>query len=384
MASRLAQLTVVDCVFVGVAQRTYETTQRALERHPRRGARPARRPEGPPVTAARQPSPVEAPTEHRNPASTDLDLLPTLEVLRLINDEDARWRRPSRRRCRRSPRRSTSPSPHCARAAACTTSARAPPAGSLPGRRRTAADVRGGAGPGRRPPRRRAPTRSSAALEDVEDDEGRRGRRRRGADGGRRGVGLTASGRTPYVAGALAEARRIGRPHRAGRANPRRRVAASADVHVCVDTGPEVLTGSTRMKAGTAQKLVLNAFSTATMVRLGHTYSNLMTGVVATNAKLHGRMVGILIQASGRDLDTCCPGAPRFRRRPQAGSGVPARRCRRRSRPHGPRHGRRRRPRRATPPRGVGPPGTALSCRCPVMPLSGHAETRAPDSPHRP
>ena len=66
-----------------------------------------------------------------------------------------------------------------------------------------------------------------------------------------------------------------------------------------------MLAGSTRMKAGTAQKLVLNAFSTATMVRLGHTYSNLMTGVVAKNAKLHGRMVGILAEASGRDLDTC-------------------------------------------------------------------------------
>ena len=88
-------------------------------------------------------------------------------------------------------------------------------------------------------------------------------------------------------------------------ANPAAEIAASADVHVCVDTGPEVLAGSTRMKAGTAQKLVLNAFSTATMVRLGHTYSNLMAGVVATNAKLHGRMVGILMQASGRDLGTC-------------------------------------------------------------------------------
>ena len=66
-----------------------------------------------------------------------------------------------------------------------------------------------------------------------------------------------------------------------------------------------MLAGSTRMKAGTAQKLVLNAFSTATMVRLGHTYSNLMISVVAKNAKLHGRMVAILAEASGRDLDTC-------------------------------------------------------------------------------
>ncbi|MGH3356529.1 MAG: hypothetical protein ACRDOJ_11575, partial [Nocardioidaceae bacterium] len=70
-------------------------------------------------------------------------------------------------------------------------------------------------------------------------------------------------------------------------------------------TGPEVLAGSTRMKAGTAQKLVLNAFSTAVMVRLGRTYSNLMTSVVAKNAKLNGRMVTILAEATDRDTETC-------------------------------------------------------------------------------
>ena len=118
-------------------------------------------------------------------------------------------------------------------------------------------------------------------------------------------VGLTASGRTPYVAGALAHARQVGAHTVLISSHPEAEAAHLADVHICVDTGPEVLSGSTRMKAGTAQKLVLNAFSTALMVRLGHTYSNLMTGVVAKNAKLHGRMVAILAQASGRDLDTC-------------------------------------------------------------------------------
>jgi N-acetylmuramic acid 6-phosphate etherase len=71
------------------------------------------------------------------------------------------------------------------------------------------------------------------------------------------------------------------------------------DVFIGVDTGPEVVTGSTRMKAGTAQKLVLNAFSTAVMVRLGRVYSNLMIDMVATNAKLRGRMISILVEATG-------------------------------------------------------------------------------------
>jgi N-acetylmuramic acid 6-phosphate etherase len=74
---------------------------------------------------------------------------------------------------------------------------------------------------------------------------------------------------------------------------------------VAPDTGPEVLTGSTRMKAGTAQKLVLNAFSTATMVRLGRTYSNLMTDMLASNDKLRDRQMRILAEATGADLGRC-------------------------------------------------------------------------------
>ena len=73
---------------------------------------------------------------------------------------------------------------------------------------------------------------------------------------------------------------------------------------LAVDTGPEAITGSTRLKAGTAQKLVLNAFSTAVMIRLGRTWSNLMVDVVATNAKLRGRVVRILREASGADEPT--------------------------------------------------------------------------------
>ena len=73
---------------------------------------------------------------------------------------------------------------------------------------------------------------------------------------------------------------------------------------LAVDTGPEVITGSTRLKAGTAQKLVLNSFSTAVMVRLGRTWSNLMVDLVATNAKLRGRVIRILREATGADEAT--------------------------------------------------------------------------------
>jgi N-acetylmuramic acid 6-phosphate etherase len=84
-------------------------------------------------------------------------------------------------------------------------------------------------------------------------------------------------------------------------ANPQAELASHVEHLLAVDTGPEVITGSTRLKAGTAQKLVLNSFSTAVMVRLGHTWSNLMVDMVATNAKLRGRVIRILREASGAD-----------------------------------------------------------------------------------
>lgn len=118
-------------------------------------------------------------------------------------------------------------------------------------------------------------------------------------------VGVTASGRTPYVRGALAEARALNAGTVLISANPASPLAPLADVHVAPDTGPEVLTGSTRMKAGTAQKLILNAFSTATMVRLGRTYSNLMTDMLAANAKLRDRQLRILAEATGAGEDRC-------------------------------------------------------------------------------
>jgi N-acetylmuramic acid 6-phosphate etherase len=116
-------------------------------------------------------------------------------------------------------------------------------------------------------------------------------------------IGLTASGRTPFVGGALAAARERGAVTALVTANPEAELAVLADHLLAVRTGPEAVTGSTRLKAGTAQKLVLNGFSTAVMIKLGRTWSNLMVDVVATNAKLRGRVLRILQEASGADED---------------------------------------------------------------------------------
>jgi N-acetylmuramic acid 6-phosphate etherase len=112
-------------------------------------------------------------------------------------------------------------------------------------------------------------------------------------------VGLSACGRTPYVLGALAAARRAGAATVLVTSDPT--LDADVDVLVAADTGPEPVAGSTRMKAGTAQKLMLTAFSTAVMIRTGRTYSNLMVDLVAGNTKLRDRVVTILMEATGLD-----------------------------------------------------------------------------------
>lgn len=143
------------------------------------------------------------------------------------------------------------------------------------------------------------------AVEDVEDDEDLGGRDAAEVTGADLVMGLTASGRTPYVAGALRAARACGAATVLVTANPDPPLAGLADVVVAVDTGPEAIAGSTRLKAGTAQKLVLNSFSTALMVRMGRTYSNLMVEMAAGNAKLRGRMVVLLEEATGRPAGDC-------------------------------------------------------------------------------
>jgi len=115
-------------------------------------------------------------------------------------------------------------------------------------------------------------------------------------------VGITASGTTPYVLAALQYARRRGAATVAITVNPRTPVARLAKILIATQVGPEVLTGSTRLKAGTAQKMVLNMLSTAAMARLGHVYENLMIDVKASNQKVSDRILRILAEASGKSL----------------------------------------------------------------------------------
>ncbi|WP_436837632.1 N-acetylmuramic acid 6-phosphate etherase [Micromonospora rifamycinica] len=243
---------------------------------------------------------VGAPTERRNPRSTDLDLMSTREMLTVINDDD-----------RRVPAAVAAVLDEIAvtvdlAVTALSTGHRVHYFGAGTSGRLGVIDAA-----------ELVPTFNSPAgwfcahlaggpgavwraVEDAEDDLlGGAAEAARCVTAGDLVVGLAASGRTPYVLGALGAAGERGAATVLLCANPEVRPTVRLDVVIGVDTGPEVVTGSTRMKAGTAQKLVLNAFSTAVMVRLGRVYSNLMIDMVATNAKLRGRMISILIEATG-------------------------------------------------------------------------------------
>ncbi|MDA0149756.1 N-acetylmuramic acid 6-phosphate etherase [Vibrio sp. LaRot3] len=111
-------------------------------------------------------------------------------------------------------------------------------------------------------------------------------------------VGIAASGRTPYVIGALRYANELGATTVALSCNPDSPIAEEAQIAICPIVGPEALTGSTRLKSGTAQKLVLNMLTTASMIRLGKSYQNLMVDVKATNKKLVARAARIVMQAT--------------------------------------------------------------------------------------
>ncbi|WP_265522207.1 N-acetylmuramic acid 6-phosphate etherase [Oerskovia flava] len=246
-----------------------------------------------------------SPTEERNPRTTDVDLLPTADVVRLITDEDATVADAVRRERDRITQAVD------LAVASLSSGGRVHYVGSgtsgrlgvldavelLPtygvGDEWFVAHLAGGVGA------------MMLAVEGAEDD----------VELGRSDVadvtahdvvvGLAASGRTPYVRGALDLARERGARTVLVSANPTAPLADRVDVAILLDTGPEVVTGSTRMKAATAQKLVLNTFSTATMIRLGKTYSNLMIDVRATNQKLRARIVRMLVQATGLDSAAC-------------------------------------------------------------------------------
>ncbi|WP_305783810.1 N-acetylmuramic acid 6-phosphate etherase [Symbioplanes lichenis] len=260
---------------------------------------------------AQTPPWVVAPTEERHPGTVGIDLAGTLDMLRMINDADATIAGAVR-----------AVLPALATAVDLGVAA-------LRGGRRVhyfgagtsgriavmdAAELRptfdidpdlvvahhaGGADATVRP------------IENLEDDEARGATDAAGLQPGDLALGLTASGRTPYVLGALRTARARGSRTVLISADPQARFGTEVDVHVGVATGPEVIAGSTRMKAGTAQKMLLNAFSTALMVRMGRTYSNLMAAVGARNDKLRGRVVRILVEATGLDPRVCADAADR-------------------------------------------------------------------------
>jgi len=253
-------------------------------------------------------SPISNPpslTEVRNPATENIDALPTLDMVRLINAEDARV-----------PEAIAVELPHIAEAID-RIAERMKSGGRL---------IYVGAGTSGRlgvldasecPPTFNTPPElvvgliaggqeaATQAIEGAEDNAEAGARDVAALDANERDsiVGIAASGRTPYVIGGLTEARRRGALTVSLACNRPSPMEELADVSIAPLTGPEVLTGSTRLKAGTAQKLVLNMISTGVMIRLGRTFSNLMVNVQATNQKLQARARRIVEQACGITLD---------------------------------------------------------------------------------
>lgn len=145
-----------------------------------------------------------------------------------------------------------------------------------------------------------------SSVEEAEDqpDQGEGDLRRIGLQAVDSVVGLSASGRTPYVIGGLRYARSIGALAIGVACNQPAELSQVADISILPLVGPEVISGSTRLKSGTAQKMILNMLSSGVMVRLGKTYGNLMIDLRPTNAKLRIRAVRLLRQASGVDEGT--------------------------------------------------------------------------------
>lgn len=144
------------------------------------------------------------------------------------------------------------------------------------------------------------------SVEGAEDsrEQGKQDLKERGLTAQDVVVAIAASGRTPYCLGALEYARQVGTPTVALTCNPGSPMTELAEIVITPMVGPEVIMGSTRMKAGTAQKLVLNMISTAVMIKLGKVYSNLMVDVRATNEKLLERARRIVVLATGTDPAT--------------------------------------------------------------------------------
>lgn len=256
------------------------------------------------------------PTEASNPATAHLDELPTLEMLRVINDEDAKVAAAVRaeltqvahaidaiaERFRRGGRlfylgAGTSGRLGVLDASEC------PPTFSVD------ASLFQGLIAGRD----RALRLSSEHSEDSPEEGARELAAAGFAAEGRPDtlVGIAASGRTPYVLGAIGYARSMGALTVGLSCVPGSTLAVAAEIAITPGTGPEVLTGSTRLKAGTATKLVLNMLSTGVMVRTGATYGNLMVNVRPSNAKLVDRAERIVAEVTGCDRATAAQVLPR-------------------------------------------------------------------------
>ena len=143
------------------------------------------------------------------------------------------------------------------------------------------------------------------AIEGAEDDQEQAGKDLESAGLTQKDlvVGLSASGSTPYTLGAVECAKRAGAATVSITCNPSSRLAGAADVNIVVVVGPEVIAGSSRMKAGTAQKMVLNMISTGVMIKMGLVYGNLMSHMVATNEKLRRRAIEIVSGEAALDPD---------------------------------------------------------------------------------
>ena len=241
------------------------------------------------------------PTEQRNPRTRGIDKKSSLEIVRAIHREDASVAKavaaalPAIARAVDAIAQALQNGGRLFYVGAGTSgrlavldAAELPPTfGSSPGTVR--AVISGG---------RRALTQ---AVEGAEDNRVRGARDMAGHGVNRKDavVGIAASGSTPYVLGALEFAKRQKAVTVSITSNPGTPIARLARISIVTPTGPEVITGSTRMKAGTSQKMVLNMLSTATMIRLGRVYDNWMIGVALTNRKLQARGLRILVEASG-------------------------------------------------------------------------------------
>ena len=242
-------------------------------------------------------------TERVNPATMDIDRMSPLEIVQVMNMEDAKVARAVQHelphvaraieaiaaRMRRSGRLLYFGAGTSGRLGALD-AAECPPTFNLP-EERVVGSIAGGS------------FALWQSVEDLEDsvEAGKADAERLSITEADAVVGITASGRTPYVLGAIASAKARGALTIGIACNKRTLLEAEVEIMIAPLVGPEVISGSTRLKAGTAQKMVLNMLSTGTMILLGKTFGNLMVDVQPTNLKLQRRAVSIVQQTTGLD-----------------------------------------------------------------------------------